>query len=190
MGGVRRLFVYLFAWAVAATVIVTVSWLGIRSALGAAVPARVSPLSAADLRNAVPSPSPSSPSPSPSSPSPPPSSPSPPPPSSAPPASPKPTTPATESWIPQSDGRGGTGYKRTFHTAGGDAVVWSARGDARVLENTPKNGWSASVHQDSQDSATVYFVVPGQRGRTAYVSVGWLNGGPIAEFGEGVGLAN
>ena len=186
MGNVRRLFVYLFAWILTATVIVSGSWLGIRSALGVAVPARVSPLSPADLRDAVPSPSPSSPSPSPS---PSPSSPSPSPPPSSPPPSPKPTISVTESWIAQPDGKGGTGYRRTIHTAGGDAVVWSARGEAKVLENTPKPGWTASVHQETQDSATVSFSFTGQRTRNAYISVGWLNG-PIAEFGESIGPSN
>lgn len=81
------------------------------------------------------------------------------------------------------------GYERTFHTAGGDAVVWSAKGDARILEATPQPGWDCSVRQDSADSATVTFVVPGERNRMAYVSVGWLNG-PIAEFGESVGLTD
>ena len=65
--------------------------------------------------------------------------------------------------------------------------MWSAKGDARVLEATPKTGWTYTVRQDAQDSATVTFLIPSQHNRTAYVSVGWLNG-PVAEFGESVGL--
>ncbi|MBN1172160.1 MAG: hypothetical protein JXA67_08290 [Micromonosporaceae bacterium] len=179
----RRPLMYFLAWATAATVIVTVSWWGISSAVDAAVSTRVSPLSPVDLRDVVPSSPAPSPSPSPSAspslstaPSPSPTT-----------TSPKPSAQPSETWIAQSDGHGGTGYKRTFHTAGGDAVVWSSRGDARILEATPKAGWDCSVREDGQDAAMVTFFVPGQRSRTAYVSVGWLNG-PVAEFGESVGL--
>ncbi|MBT8226554.1 MAG: hypothetical protein KJO75_13815, partial [Dactylosporangium sp.] len=69
----RRPLVYLLAWALAAAVIVTVSWLGISSALGAAVPTRIAPLSPVDLRDVAPSSPEPSPTPSPSAiPSPPP----------------------------------------------------------------------------------------------------------------------
>ena len=68
-------------------------------------------------------------------------------------------------------------------------VVWSSRGDARILDVAPKSGWTYAVRQDGGDAATVTLGVPGQRSRTAYVSVGWLNGAPIAEFGETVGLS-
>lgn len=67
-------------------------------------------------------------------------------------------------------------------------VVWSAKGDARVLDVTVKTGWTYAVRQDGSDTATVTLGIPSQHNRTAYVSVGWLNGGPVAEFGETVGL--
>jgi hypothetical protein len=66
--------------------------------------------------------------------------------------------------------------------------VWSAKGDARILEIFPKSGWSYAVRQDNHDTATVTFYLSGERSRSTYVSVGWLDGGPIVEFGESVGL--
>src|SRR5262245_36605169 len=119
MSPVRRLLGYLIAWVVASTVTAGVAWLGIRSVLVAAAPNRMSPLSAAELRNVAPrtaaAPVEPQPSPSPATPSPSPS------PSDSPKASPSPS----DTWQPVPDGKGGTGYRRTFRTSGGDVVVFA-----------------------------------------------------------------
>src|SRR5689334_11451699 len=100
---VHRRLAYLLAWAVAATVTVSIAWLGIRSVLVAAAPTRTVPLSAVQLRRVAPlSPPDASGSTG----------------SSAPAAgSSERQAPAipTDTWEKE-----GEGFKRTFHTIGGD----------------------------------------------------------------------
>jgi hypothetical protein len=169
----RRLW-YLIAWTVATAVTVGVSWLGIRSVLVAAAPNRTTPLSAAELRLVAPSPS-AEPSPSPS----PTPSPSPSPPTSPSPShSPSPS----EVWAPSPDGQGGTGYKRTFHTAGGDISFWVARGTVQVLSVNPKQGYTTNVTRYASDSVMVSLF--GNR-KTSRVLARWTNG-PYAEVTESV----
>jgi len=163
----------LVAWAVATAVTAGMSWLGIRSVLVAAAP---SPLSAADLRLVAPTtaaatPSPTfSPSPSPS-PSPPPVT-----------ASPKPSPQPVETWTPSPDGQGGTGYKRTFHTSGGDVSFWTAKGVAQVLSQSPKPGYTVNVNRYDADSVMVSFF---NNHKVSRVWARWWNG-PYAEVSESV----
>lgn len=183
MWNVRRLLVYLVAWTLAAIAVVTVAWLGFRTALGAAVPARGTVLSAADLRSVVPATSSAVPSPPPSrtpTPSPDPS------PSSSTPAPTKSSATPAETWTPVPDGFGGGGYRRTVHTSGGDAVVWASPGTCRILETNPRTGWSVTLRQDSSDSATVVFQPPTGRGHSIRVTVEWGNG-PVVEAAEAFG---
>jgi hypothetical protein len=169
---VRRRLAYLLAWAVATSVTAAVAWLGIRSVLVAAAP---SPLSAANLRlvaptSAEPSPSdPPTPTPSPS-----------PTPVTTPTLVASPTPSST--WTPSPDGQGGTGYKRTFRTIGGDVSFWVARGVAQVLSSSPKPGYTVNVTRYDADSVLVSFF---NNHKVSRVWARWWNG-PYAEITESV----
>jgi hypothetical protein len=179
MVAVPRRFAYFLAWVVAATLMVGASWLGISSVLSAASPTRTRPLSAAELRQAAPTPTVPSPSPTPS-----------PTPSRTPPASPTPTAKPTPSaspsagstdWVAEPDGHGGTAYRRTFKAQGGEATIWFARNEVRVLSATAKAGFAIDVDQPAPDSATVTFFSSRHRSR---ILAAWRNG-PFAEVSEG-----
>jgi hypothetical protein len=178
MSAVGRRLAYLIAWAVATAVTVGVAWLGIRSVLVAAAPDRIAPLSAADLREAAPKAAPT-PAPVPSL------SPSPTPPVSVavgPTAKPTPTP--SETWTPVPDGKGGTAYRRTFRTSGGDVVVLSARGDVKIESTKPKSGFTVNVARQSAESVVVSFF--GTRKATR-IWARWMNG-PYAEVAEVTGF--
>src|SRR4029450_10911782 len=105
MGGVHRRLAYLLAWAVAATVTVSIAWLGIRSVLAAAAPTRTVPLSAVGLRKGGPLPG----SPQPGSARQ----------NTGPPA---PAPSQTETWT-----QDGQTFKRTFRTVGGDVSFFTGK---------------------------------------------------------------
>lgn len=174
---VRRRLAYVVAWAVATSVTAGMAWLGIRSVLVAAAP---SPLSAANLRLVAPTSAEPSPADPPSEP-----------PSPSPSAAALPTTSATppphsptpaETWSPAPDGQGGTGYKRTFHTNGGDVSFWVARGVAQVLSTSPKPGYTVNVNRYDADSVMVSFF---DNHKVSRVWARWWNG-PYAEISESV----
>jgi hypothetical protein len=156
-GRVQRRSVFILAWVLATAVTAGVSWLGIRSALTAAAPQRRVPVSAADLReNASPSVQP-------------------------PAARPSPATPVgvSKEWAAVANGRGGTAYRRTFRTDGGDVAVWCEPGMVRILATTPKPGFTVNVTRTAADSAQVSFT----RDRAAFrVLVRWWNDAPYAEL--------
>ncbi|HET6214377.1 MAG TPA: hypothetical protein VFE14_16045, partial [Micromonosporaceae bacterium] len=159
-----RRFGYLIAWGVATALTVGASWLGISSVLSAAVPARTTPLSAAELRRAAPTPalpptSAASAAPSPAA-SPSPSVVAHPAPSSSP-------SPAGTGWIAEPDGRGGTAYRRTFRLQGGETTIWFARGEIRVLSAVAKTGYALDIDRPAVDSATVTFFSNRHRSRVA-----------------------
>ncbi len=166
---VRRRLVYFIAWAVATAVTAGMSWLGIRSVLVAAAP---SPLSAANLRLAAPTSAAPEPSPTPEQ------SPSPAPVATS--AAPKPSATPVETWTPAPDGHGGTGYKRTFHTNGGDVSFWTAKGVAQVLSQNPKPGYTVNVNRYEADSVMVSFF---NNRKVSRVWARWWNG-PYAEISE------
>jgi hypothetical protein len=173
MSAVPHRLVYPIAWAVATAVTVGIAWLGIRSVLVAAAPSRLSPLSAADLRKAAPAPSPAPPPvPSPTL--------SPPTPTTV---RPVPTT--SETWAAVPDGKGGTAFRRTFRTAGGDAVVLSARGAVKIESTKPKAGFTVNTARQSDESVIVSFVGPRKATR---VWARW-NNGPYAEVTEVTGFS-
>jgi hypothetical protein len=177
MGRVDRRLAYLFAWSVAATITVSVSWLGIRSVLAAAAPTRTVPLSAAELRRVAPiaPPAPSAAA-SPSAAAAPPSEPvAPGPSSSAAPASP--TASPTGGWQ-----RDGEGFKRIFHTVGGDADFFMTKDAVQISSSTPKPGYTVNVTRYGVDSVMVSFF--GNR-KTSRVWVRWWNG-PYGETTESV----
>jgi len=172
MRPVPHRLVYPIAWAVATAVTVGIAWLGIRSVLVAAAPSRISPLSAADLRNAAPVPSPApAPKPTPS-PTPPPT-----------PTRPPPTGP--ETWVAFSDGHGGTAYRRTFRTGGGDVVVVSAPHGVKIETTRPKTGFTVNTARQSDESVIVSFIGPRRASR---VWARWNNNGPYAEVTEVTGF--
>jgi hypothetical protein len=174
---VRRRLAYLVAWAVATTVTAGISWLGIRSVLVAVAP---SPLSAADLRLVAPTSAAPEPSPTPSPTDLPSLTPS-----AAPSASTSPSRPSpvpVETWAPSPDGKGGTGYKRTFHTIGGDVAFWTAKGVTQVLNSTPRPGYTVNVNRYDAESVMVSFF---NNHKVSRVWARWWNG-PYAEISESV----
>ena len=164
MGGVHRRLAYLLAWAVAATVTVSIAWLGIRSVLAAAAPTRTVPLSAVGLRKVTPLPTSSQPplagqSRGPRS------------------SSELPGSAATETWI-----KDGETFKRTFRTVGGDVAFFTGKDQVQVSSSTPKTGYTVNVTRYAGDSVIVSFF--GNR-QTSRVWVRWWNG-PYAEITESV----
>jgi hypothetical protein len=167
MRNVPRRIAYVAVWVAVAAVTTGVSWFGIRSVMNAAI-GRNQPLSAAELRRIVPDPESEVPAAAPSSGAP----------SVRPNASP---TPA-ETWTPTADGKGGTAFKRTFQTVGGDVVVWSAKGDVQVQQIVPKTGYTVNVTRYGPDSVMISFF--GNRKTSRVWSRWWA--GPFAEVTESV----
>jgi hypothetical protein len=165
MDGVHRQLAYLLAWAVAATITVSVAWLGIRSVLAAAAPTRTVPLSAVQLRRVAPLIPPGSPG------------------AQNPSA---PTSPSASQSVPNSsDGsweQDGQGFKRTFSTIGGGVEFFTAKDAVQVASSTPKPGYTVNVTRYGGDSVMVSFF--GNR-KTSRVWVRWWNG-PYAEITESV----
>jgi hypothetical protein len=162
-GRVQRRLVFVVAWILATAVTAGVSWLGIRSALTAAVPQHTVPLSGAELREIA--------------------SPTVQPPAARTPA-PATSVGVSELWAAVANGRGGTAYRRTFRTDGGEVAVWCEPGSVRILASTPKAGFRVNVTRTAEDSAQVSFT----RDRTAYrVLVRWWNGAPYAELTQSAG---
>jgi hypothetical protein len=153
---VQRRVVYVLAWALATIVTAGVSWLGIRSVLSAAIPQRTVPRSVVTQKLITPT-------------------------NPAPQRSPSP--PAAGTWTPVANGRGGTVYRRTIHTVGGDVAVWCEPGVVRVLETVPKAGYAVNVTRLSEESVQVAFTKDRLLSR---VLVRWWDG-PYAEVTESIG---
>jgi hypothetical protein len=176
MGRVHRPLAYLLAWSVAATITVSVAWLGIRSVLAAAAPTRTVPLSTTQLRRAAPLTTPGASAPAATSPSA----------TAVPPASAPSSQPTdagaapapTEGWHPKGDG-----FTRSFHTVGGDVDFFTAQDVAQVASSTPKAGYKINVTRYGTDSVMVSFF--GDR-KASRVWVRWWNG-PYGEITESVG---
>jgi hypothetical protein len=164
MGGVYRRLAYLVAWAVAATVTVSISWLGIRSVLAAAAPTRTVPLSAVGLRKVAPltgQPAPPGQSNAPANGS----------------SQSGPSPSPTETWT-----QDGETFKRTFRTVGGDVAFFTGKDQVQVASSSPKTGYTVNVTRYAGDSVMVSFF--GNR-QTSRVWVRWWNG-PYAEVTESV----
>ncbi|MDT4989521.1 MAG: hypothetical protein QOI74_3615 [Micromonosporaceae bacterium] len=172
MGGVYRRLAYLLAWAMAATVTVSVAGFGIRSALSAAVPTRTVPLSSLQLRRVVPLASPTVPAPA-----------------QASPGSPvgsqsigsqsigSAVASSAETWV-----KDGAGFRRVFHTIGGDVDFFTGTGAVQVVSNTPRPGYTVTVTRYAVDSIMVSFF---SNRKTSRVWARWWNG-PYAEVTESV----
>src|SRR5689334_2688239 len=172
MRPVPHRLVYPIAWAVATAVTVGIAWLGIRSVLVAAAPNRISPLSAADLRKAAPVPSPApAPQPTPSP--------------TRSPVTEKPVPSGPDAWVAFADGHGGTAYRRTFRTGGGDVVVVSEPHGVKIETARPKDGFTVSTARQSDESVIVSFIGPRRASR---VWARWNNNGPYAEVTEVTGF--
>jgi hypothetical protein len=148
---------------VAATVTVSIAWLGIRSVLAAAAPTRTVPLSAVQLRRVAPLVPPDSSGSNPSS--------------SAGSQGSRATASPAETWQPD-----GEGFKRIFHTVGGDVEFFTGKDAVQVASSTPKTGYTVNVTRYGGDSVMVSFF--GNR-KTSRVWVRWWNG-PYAEITESV----
>lgn len=165
----HRRLAYLLAWSVAATITVSVAWLGIRSVLAAAAPTRTVPLSATQLRRAAPL-------------TPPGSSTSPVDPSAGPGG-----TPRSAATNPAAASGGGWqavngGFRRTFHTVGGDVSFFTTKDTVQVVSSAPQPGYTVNVTHYAADSVMVSFF--GAR-KTSRVWVRWWNG-PYGEVTESV----
>jgi hypothetical protein len=83
----------------------------------------------------------------------------------------------TDTWQQDSGG-----FKRTFHTVGGDVDFFTTSGAVQVASSTPKPGYTVNVTRYAGDSVMVSFF--GNR-KTSRVWVRWWNG-PYAEITESV----
>jgi len=83
--------------------------------------------------------------------------------------------------VPEPDGRGGTAYRRTFRMQGGEATIWFARGEIRVLSTQARPGFAVDIERPALDSTTVTFYSSRHRSR---VWATWRTG-PYAELNEG-----
>jgi hypothetical protein len=165
MGVVYRRLAYPLAWAVAATLTVSVAGFGIRSVLADAVPTRTLPLSLQMRRaDALASPVPT--------------------------VAPAAGAPATGS---QSLGSAvassgaawekvGDGFRRVFHTVGGDVDFSTAKDAVQVASTKPRPGYTPNVTRYGTDSVMVSFF---NNRKTSRVWVRWWNG-PYAEVTESV----
>jgi hypothetical protein len=158
---------------------VSAAWLGIRSVLAAAAPTRTVPLAAAQLRRAAPltqsaSPAGSGASSSTGTGS---SQPATPGPVASDPAAADPAAASAGNW--QADDQG---FRRSFHTIGGDVDFFTAKDMVQVTSSTPKSGYTVNVTRYGTDSVMVSFF--GNR-KTSRVWVRWWNG-PYGEVTESV----
>jgi hypothetical protein len=181
MSSMHRTLGSVGAWLVATSLAVLVSWLGVQSVRFAAVPDRVSPMSAAEARKQIPlsgSPSaaPNAPSGSPSASA-----------SASASASPTPfptgavsTPDTTAGWTAEPDGKGGTALLRTIGVKGGSARFRFARDEVRVLSTDPDKGFTMSFGAQSPTIATVTFSSPEH---TSKITAFW-DGGAKAQISE------
>jgi hypothetical protein len=88
------------------------------------------------------------------------------------------------SWTPVTNGSGGTAFRRTFRTLGGDVVVYVEPGTARVQDTVPRDGYEVEIRRLSDEAVEVTFV----KDRTiSRVSFRWWSTAPYAEVAESVG---
>jgi hypothetical protein len=161
---VRLRLAYLLAWTVATALVAGVSLVSVWSVL--AVRERMRPASADVADRAVPAgvaPTPRR---------------------STKPAPTRPASPAAPgpSWTSVPNGRGGTAYRRSFRTNGGDMAVYVEPGVARVLETSPKAGYAVNIKRLGDDAVEVSFTRDRQLSR---ILVRWLDA-PYAELTESV----
>ncbi len=162
------------AWLVATSLAVLVSWLGVQSVRFAAVPDRVSPMSAAEARKGLPQSSSATPTPDARS--------------GTPSATPSSTTntgtnspfptgearPSTDDgWTAEPDGKGGTALLRTVAVKGGSARLRFAKDEVKVLGTEAKSGFTAAFNSESPTTAVVTFSSPDH---TSKITAYWLNG--------------
>jgi hypothetical protein len=165
---VRRRLGYLLVWTVATTVMVSAAWLGIRSALVATGASRVDPLSAVDLRRAVPPTTATAEPQASATPSP------------AVSGSPSASPPATDRWIPQPDGHGATAYRRTFRVQGGTVTIVVGPHETKVLDAQAQPGFTVQPAPAGPLGVQVTFTAPEH---TSRVLASWRDA-PYAEVTE------
>ncbi|GII21513.1 hypothetical protein Pme01_11100 [Planosporangium mesophilum] len=83
----------------------------------------------------------------------------------------------TGGWQPSGDG-----FKRVFHTVGGDADFFMTKDAVQVSSSTPRAGYTVNVTRYGVDSVMVSFF--GNR-KTSRIWVRWWNG-PYGEVTESV----
>jgi hypothetical protein len=156
----RRTLGSVGAWLLATSLAVLVSWLGVQSVRFAAVPDRVSPMTAAEARKVVPASATPAPAPNATSDTPTPTPSATPTPgsstASSPPSDP-PKSPGGDLWTPVPDGRGGTALLRTVETEGGSARLRFSADEVTVLATTPNDGFAGTFNQQSATVVTVTF---------------------------------
>jgi hypothetical protein len=164
MTDMRRTLGSVGAWLLATGLAVLVSWLGVQSVRFAAVPDRVSPMSAAEARKVVPRTVTPTPAPEPTADAvgePTPSASATPTASLTATPSAAPVTPTPDdSWTPVPDGRGGTALLRDFTVTGGTARIRFAQDEVRVVQTVPAAGFGASFKQLAPTMAVVTFSSP------------------------------
>jgi hypothetical protein len=86
----------------------------------------------------------------------------------------------SQTWTPAADQRGGTAYRRTIRTAGGDAVISCAKNSVQVVSLSPRDGYTVNVTRYASDSVQVSFL---SDRKTSRVWGRWWDG-PYAEVSE------
>jgi hypothetical protein len=168
MHGMRRTLGSVGAWLLATSLAVLVSWLGVQSVRFAAVPDRVSPMTAAEARKVVPASATPAPAPNATSDTPTPSATPTPTAGSSTTSSPSsgtPESPGSDLWTPVPDGRGGTALLRTVETEGGSARLRFSADEVTVLATTPNDGFTGTFNQQSATVVTVTFSSSGHTSR-------------------------
>lgn len=164
----RLRLAYFLAWGIATTVVAGASWLGVRAVLtapqqtrsgSASLPTRAAPPPVAPAATTARTGS------------------------RLPSVAPAAGAPAAPGWTAVPNGRGGTAFRRTFRTTGGDVSVWCEPGSARVQEAVPKAGYTVDVTRLAVDAVQVSFVHERQASR---LLVRWWDA-PYAELTESVG---
>ena len=154
------------AWLAATTVAIGVAWVGLRPVLDTAVPDRVAPLSADDVRRlALPRAA------------------------SLPAAAPTPTATGTpphasaaatvlDGWTVTTSGDGSLSYLRSFAVAGGSAVIRMVPGQVFLVSATPSPQYAVTVTQHEPVRLVVQFTATG---RYDVIDAMWWNDRPYCQ---------
>jgi hypothetical protein len=171
-------------WMLATSVGISISWLGVRAVLDAAVPDRflalpaaeqgppvvpsttaiTSPTRSAAARTPRATPSQAGRSASPTA-------------SASVPASASALPATVDGWTPLGDGQ----YLRSFHLAGGDAVVAAGQGSVRLVSATPRPGYTMTILSSGPARVVVDFATTL---RISTLDATWGDTGPAATVTE------
>jgi hypothetical protein len=164
------------AWSIATGLGAVVVWVGLHPVLDAAVPDRASALSAADVRKMA-APTTFAVPPSARASAVPPSTPPSIRPSRRAPA-PAISASVVDGWTVTTKPDGTAVYVRSFHVAGGDAVIGMTPGQVYLISAAPRGNYTVQTSQPSQTRLVVQFV---SGSLATLIDAIWWNGAPYAQ---------